>query len=357
MSAVFAPSWPSSRVLLGWWRELADRKPRQMRFGRLLLHHVEALVRIRRSRSLDRWQLALLRLTATRLPSGEDPINLLNDLQIDKQLLGQFVRELTANGLLHCNGDGLWQLTAQGHRALETGLLSTDAEERRTFVFADNSTLGLTPHFLSLQPSSTTEAFAPRSTEATDCPFAIAHLEACIAHTAEWKARHRFPSDVEALLPPYSGDASTANLRRVILDAVAYHSFVFLHTVEANGVSSLLGFPVRTEGWTLQSKPLLVLADGWQDTLPDLADEPSPELWRQAWRDWSQARGLSDVEACRLERVDHRLLVHAPPSLFDRLRTAVKQEAWLLAGEGRTRVAAQIELQSLEIADKTEPRP
>jgi hypothetical protein len=348
MSAVFAPSWPDSRVLLGWWRELADRQPRQMRFGHLLLHRLEALVRIRRLHSLDRWQHSLLRLAGTRLPCGEDPIKFLNDLQIDKQLLGQLVRELTANDLLHCNGDGLWQMTAQGRRALESSLLSTDAEERRTFVFADNSTLDRAPHFLSLQPASITEALAPPSIEATDSPFAIAHLEACIAQTAEWKARHRFPSDVEALLPPRSGDASTANLRRVILDAVAYHSFVFLHTVEANGASSLWGFPVRTENWTLPSKPLLALADGWRDALPDLAEEPSPESWRQAWRDWSQSRGLSDVEveACRLERVAHRLLVHAPPSLLDRLRTTVKQEAWLLAGEGRTRVAAQIELQS-----------
>lgn len=348
MSAVFAASWPSSRVLLGWWRALADRKPLQMRFGWLLLHRVEALVRIRRSRSLDRWQLALLRLADTRLPSGEDPINLLSDLQLDKQLLGQLVRDLTANCLLHCNGDGLWQTTAQGRSVLQTGLLSTDAEERRTFVFADNTTLGRAPHFLSLQSASTSEALSPPSTEATDCPFGIAHLEACIAQTAEWKSRHRFPSDVEALLLPRSGDASTANLRRVILDAVAYHSFVFLHTIAANGASSLLGFPVRTENWTLPSNPLLVLADGWRDALPDLADESSPELWRQVWRDWSQSHGLSDVdvEACQLERADHRLLVHAPPSLLDRLRAAITQEAWLLAGEGRTRIAAQIELQS-----------
>jgi hypothetical protein len=52
-----------------------------------------------------------------------------------------------------------------------------------------------------------------------------------------------------------------------------------------------------------------------------------------------------------LERIDHRLLVYAPPRLIDRLRAArsdaVKQEAWLLAGEGRTRTAAQIELHPL----------
>lgn len=353
MSAVFAPSWPSSRILLGWWRELAAWQPRQMRVGHLLFHRLEALVRIRRSRPLDRWQLALLRLTGTRIPSGDEPINLLNDLQIDKQLLGQLVRELTVNGLLHRNGSGLWQMTPEGRRALETGQLSVAGEERRAFVFADNSTLGLAPHFLSLQPDSKPVARTHPATAASAPSFDVAHLEECLRQTADWKARHRFPSDVEALLPPRSGAAPTANWRHVILDSVSYHSLVFLHTAEVNGVSSLLGFPVRPEGWTLEAKPLFILADAWKEALPDLKDEPSPEQWRQAWRDWSQPRGLppAEIEACRLERVDLRLVVHTPPRLLDQLRAArsdaVKQEAWLLAGEGRTRLAAPIELQAL----------
>ena len=104
------------------------------------------------------------------------------------------------------------------------------------------------------------------------------------------------------------------------------------------------------ESWVLEPEPLLALAEGWEEALPDLAVEPSPQMWRQAWQTWSQPRSLAsaDVAACRLERVDHRLLVHAPLRLIDRLRAArsdaIKQEAWLLAGEGRTRTAAQIEL-------------
>ena len=349
MSAAFAPSWPGSRVLLGWWRELAGRQPQQMSVGHLLLHRVEALVRIRRSHSLDRWQHALLRVANTRVPCGGEPINFLNDLQIDTQILGQLVRELTVNGLLYRNGEGLWQMTPAGHRTLESGVLSDTDEERRTFVFADNSTLGLPPHFLPLE-RPLQPILAP---EATAYSFDVTHVEACFRQKADWKARHRFPSDVEALLPPRGGDAPVANWRRVILDSVAYHSFVFLRVAEANGASSLLGFPVSPESWTLEAKPLLALGEGWEEVLPDLTAEPSLELWRQAWRDWSHPRGLppDEVEACRLERIDHRLLVHAPPRAIDRLRAArsdsVKQEAWLLAGEGRARLAAQIELHPL----------
>ena len=46
--------FPSSRVLAGWWRQLAPFSPQSLTVGHLLLHHVEALV-----------------LTAGRKPSAE----------------------------------------------------------------------------------------------------------------------------------------------------------------------------------------------------------------------------------------------------------------------------------------------
>ncbi|MGH7168973.1 MAG: hypothetical protein ACRELG_01675, partial [Gemmataceae bacterium] len=106
MSAASVQSWPGSRVLLGWWRELANRQPRQLRISRLLFHRLEALVRVNRSRSLDRWQRALLHLASTRVPYGGELTSSFTDLQMDPQILGQLVRELTDTGLLHCNGSG-----------------------------------------------------------------------------------------------------------------------------------------------------------------------------------------------------------------------------------------------------------
>ncbi len=344
MSAAFVPSWPGSRVLLGWWRELADRKPQQLRISRLLFHRVEALVRVHRSRTLDRWQLALLRLAGARVPCGE-LVSSLTDLQMDAQVLVQLVRELTDAGLLHQNGTGVWQMTLAGRDALATGALAVFDEERRTFIFVDHAALGRPPHFLPLKRlPPLVSAPAP---EAAGCSFDVANLEACIRQMPQWKARYRFPTDVAALLPPET------NWRRVILDTVESRMLVFIHTAQASGSSRVLGFAVRPEGWTLEPEPLLTLADGWEEALPDLAAEPAPEMWRRVWQEWSHPRGLppAEVEACRLERTDHRLLVHAPMRLIERLRAArsdaIKQEAWLLAGDGRTRTVAQIELHPL----------
>jgi hypothetical protein len=74
------------------------------------------------------------------------------------------------------------------------------------------------------------------------------------------------------------------------------------------------------------------------------------EDWRLAWQGWCQQRSLpaAEVETCRFEPVDHRLVVRVPTRLMERLRQgrseATRGDAWLLAGSGRVRHAAQIEL-------------
>jgi hypothetical protein len=352
MSAAFVPFWPGSRVLLGWWRELAGRNPYQIRLSRLILHRVEVLVRVRQQRPLDRWQRALLALANAHLPANGASLSVWNDLHIDSQMLGQFVRELADGGLLSPSGAGLWQMTPSGRRALETGTAPVASEQRRTFAFVDNSALGRPPHFLPLELGPARLGGAP-APEAASCSFAADSVEACIRQSPEWKARFRFPTDVEALVTPRPDESPAANWRRVLLDSVEQRLFVFVHAANSSAAGQLLGFWVRPEGWVLEAQPMLALASGWEEALPDLAAEPSPQMWRQAWQEWSHPRGLppADVAACKLERLDHRLLVRAPLRLLERLRAArsdaVKQEAWLLAGEGRTRLAAQIELHPL----------
>jgi hypothetical protein len=343
MNAASPSSWPGSRVLLGWWRELLGRHPQQLWFGRLLIHRVEAPFRVVRTRSLDRWQRALLHLLGTHIPRGGDLASSLADLQVDRQVLAQLIRELTGAGLLLQNGSGLWDLTELGQHALKTGSLAVPSEERRTLYFVDNGALHRPPHFLPLRRPPVPAAVAP-SLETASARFEVASLEACIRQNAEWKTRHHFPVDVESVLSP------AADWRRVVFDSPEPLALVFIRTAEL----CVLGFLVRAEGWTLEPEPILALAEGWEEVLPDLVAEPSPEAWRQAWQAWCQPRSLplAEVEACRLERADHRLLVHAPPRLIERLRAArsdaIKQEAWLLAGDGSTRLAALIDLQPLE---------
>ncbi len=245
MTAASTPPWPGSRVLLGWWRTLADRHPQQLGFARLLLHHVEALVRVARSRYLDPWQRALLRLASTRVPCGGGLESSFTDLQMDQQVLGRFVRELSDAGLLHQNGVGLWHLTTAGHHALEGGTVAVASEERRTFSFVDQATLGRPPHFLPLRPPSHATPLPPAVAEWS---FDVACLETCIRQSPEWKACYHFPADVEALLSPRPDEPPATNYRRVILDCPEPLSLVFLRTAEPAGAPALLGFPVRSEG-------------------------------------------------------------------------------------------------------------
>jgi hypothetical protein len=356
MSAAFAAPWPGSRVVLGWWRELLDRQPQQLWFSRLLLHRVEASVRVMRARSLDAWQRALLRILSTRVPCTGGPEQHLTDLQMDRQVLAQFVRELTDVGLLHRNGADHWDLSSMGRQVLQTGSLPIPSEERRTLYFVDNSPFNRPPHFLDLRRPPPPVAAGSLPAAPANARFDVASLEQCIHQSAEWKTRYHFPRDIDAVLLPRADVSEASNWQRVVLDSVGTLLLVLLRTESAAaGKPTVLGFAVRAEGWTLETEPILTLAEGWEDVLPDLASEPSPEAWQHAWQAWCQPRGLprTEVESCRLERSGHRLLVYAPPSLIERLRTArsdaIKHEAWLLAGDGRTRAAAQIDLQPLEL--------
>lgn len=350
MTAATAPPWPGSRVLLGWWRELAPRHPRQLAFARLLLHRVEALVLVSASHPLDPWQRALLRLIHARAPGG-DLEQTLSDLVVERPVLARMLRELTAAGLVNLNGTGIWRLTSAGRHALDTGARSTAEEERRAFFFVDHSPRQRPPHFVALRPQAASAP--PLTSDSAACSFDVACLEACIRQTPQWKAHHGFPTDVQALVLPSAVTPTEEGWRRVILDSLESLPLVLIHMLSSEGRPVVLGFPVRAEGWALETEPALTLGPGWEEALPDLAEEPPPEAWRQAWQAWCQPRSLppADVDACRLERVDHRLFVHAPLRLIDRLRAArsdaTKQEAWLLAGTGRIRLAAQLELHPL----------
>jgi len=113
----------------------------------------------------------------------------------------------------------------------------------------------------------------------------------------------------------------------------------------------LLGFAVRPEAWELRAEaPVFTLDEHWPEVFPRLAEPLPAENWRQAWQTWCQPRGLAGLgaEACPVEPAGHLLRVRVPPRLMERLRTtrsdALKGEAWLLAGAGRLRSAALLEV-------------
>lgn len=339
MTAAPALMLPGSRTLLGWWRELADLHPRRFWFARLLLHRLEALTRVARPRPLDPLPRALLRSAALAAANGSAPP--WEHLHLDRPLLSRWLSELAGAGLLHGSGDR-WELSAEGRRALAEGTFVAHAEERRTFYFLDNAAQQRSPHFLALDrpPSEPLPG-------AEGGPFDLKELEACIRRPSEWKARFRFPAEVEAVVAAEPGAAP--DWRTVALDRPEQLATVLVQ-VPGEGVG-LLGYAVRTEGWVLErAHPVLALEEGATEVFPELAADPPLEAWLQAWHGWCQPRNLpsAEVRACVLKRADHRLIVQAPPKLIDRLRStrsdAVKGEAWLLAGGGRTWSAAQIDV-------------
>jgi hypothetical protein len=334
MTAAPTTALPGSRTLLGWWRELAAWQPQGLWFSRLLFHRVEALVEVAHPRRLDRLRLALLR--AHSLPGP------LADLHLDPPVLARLAHELVGEGLLAPTAGGRPPLTPAGQEALDGGAYVVRTRERRAFYFVDNSPVHGPPHFVPLQPRGLSFPCVE------EWRFDAALLEGCVRQAPGWKSRYRFPAEVQAVLAP---SAEESDWRRVILDRPEQWLLAWVQAPAAAAGPGLLGFPVRAEGWVLDPEaPVLALGDGWPEVFPDLAADPPAEAWRRAWLAWCQPRSLppAEAEACRLERSGHRLLVRAPQRLIERLKSvrsdAMKNETWLLAGSGRSRAAAQVEV-------------
>jgi hypothetical protein len=339
--------WPSSRHLLGWWRELADLGPRRLWVCRLGVHRVEALAAVGRREPLDPLGRALLRFLSL-FPLSKPGDAPWSRLLVDGPLLDRLLRGFAARGLVEAPPGG-WVLTAAGHKALGSGAILQTSHERRLFAFLDRSEARQPPHFLPLAPAA--GAAAP----ADGWAFDPAVLEACVRQPEAWKARWGFPADVEAILfPAGREDTDPPDWQRVVLDRPEEVTALLVEgsaPPKGGAGGPLIAFPVQPPAWALRREaPLLELGEGWEEALGDLMLPPSGEEWKQAWQAWCQPRGLpaAEVDACGLEPGAEVLRVRAPHRLVERLRAArsdaVKNEAWLLAGAGRARIAAHIEL-------------
>src|SRR5207248_3051843 len=132
--------------------------------------------------------------------------------------------------------------------------------------------------------------------------------------------------------------------QRVVVDRPE-HVVLALAVVSAEGAEDQLqGVGVEPRGWLLGiARPALTMGPGWREAFPELAAGPAPEAWYGAWRAWCQAHGvpLGAADACRQSRDGVVLRVAAPSELIGRLHSAngeaVRDEVWLLAGEGMMR--------------------
>jgi hypothetical protein len=356
MNAVPAPAFPGSRVLAGWWRQLAPSRPGGVWVGHLALHRVEALVELTRPRRPD--PVALFVLDALRLEHGRQSQGLPGSpaemtrrldarLHLGPPLVRQVLRQLQTEGLVLEDGLRGWALTPLGEQALERGEYPHSTQERRNFHFVQprTNTPKAAPHYLNLNSHSNAPTPVSEAWE-----FDPAALRSCVTRAAEWKERYGFPPEVSAVLGP-APRAEVAAWQQVIVDRPERLLAVMVRVAGEGGPDRLLGFAARPEGWALQADaPAFVVEERWDELFPELSAGPPPAAWREVWLGWCQPRGIPAAEAaaCALELRNETLLVRAPAKLIDRLRAArsdaIKGEAWLLAGEGPIRRAAVIEL-------------
>jgi hypothetical protein len=348
-------NYPGSRVVAGWWRQLAPLQPHALGIGHFLLQRVEALVEVSRPLRIDAF--ARLVLQALTLPGSRTLHGLEARLHIGTQVILRVLRSLEAEELALPAAEAEWIPAPRARQALDQQSGDLPCLERRLFHFiSDWPEPGggeRPPHYINL-------AADPATPVLKDLKFDPILLTACVQQPTEWKTRHAFPTDIRSVLIPAMSGATPARnsfpewQNVILIQPEHLLALLALHHTQA-GDERLLGFGIRPEGWVLDTaQPALELGAGWQEPFPDLAADLPLSTWEEAWRAWCQPRGLPQTEAdsCTLQRQGCRLRVRAPRRLVDRLRAArsdaLKGEAWLLAGTGALRSLALLEVVEAE---------
>lgn len=342
MTAGQTLAFPGGRALAGWWRRLAPYRPRGLWVAHLLLHRIEALVGGTGPERLGPLELLALDLLAGQPGAATDALD--SRLHVGPQVLHQVMRQLRSSGLVETAPGGGWSCTALGEQARQQGAYPRRTRERQVFHFLESGYPGRPPHFLDLHqhrglpwPADGDWHFDPKC------------LEECLARPADWKRRFGFPEGAQELVRlREAGDPAVPDWQKVILDHPERLPVALVRSA-GDGGEELLGFSAREDGWLLETNaPAFRLGPGWRDEFGPLTDDPPLEQWYAAWLAWCQSRGLRAPadEPLRLERQDQLLRVHVSRNYAGRLSTAVgaKNEVWLLAGEGRTRAAGQVEV-------------
>src|SRR2546423_1018250 len=120
--------FPTSRILAGWWKQLAPLQPRSLWAGHLLLHRIEALVGLQQDTRLEPFpQFVLKALTLTPQETLE---RLDQRFHVGRPVLLQVLRELEAVQLVQRGPAGTWSLTTLGRQGAEHGAYPRPGHER-----------------------------------------------------------------------------------------------------------------------------------------------------------------------------------------------------------------------------------
>jgi DNA-binding MarR family transcriptional regulator len=313
-----------------------------------LLHRIEALARLHFPSPLD--PVSFFVLKALAISDRARLQDLDQRLHLGLPLLHQLLGRLEGENLVRREEAGTWSLTEAGRQAVQQNRYLQVRQERRVFYFVEHEQPARPPHYLNFAHPPATLPWPAGD----GWRFELSHLQACVGRPVDWKQRFGFPMEVQQILGTNASESSSPasqEWQRIILDRPERLPVALVLTQASKGKERFLGFIVQSEGWALQAaEPAIVLEAEWQEVFPQLTVDPPLHHWQDAWRAWCQPRGLpaAEVAACVLERQGHRLRVLATPRLIERLRAArsdvFKGEAWLLAGTGPLRTAAQVEL-------------
>jgi hypothetical protein len=293
------------------------------------VYRVEALARLESPANPS--QLDSLLLEAVALA----PTNPGRHLSAPARLAEGLLEGLRRFGLVRREG-GKLVTTEAGSAARRGETYPASAFERRVFHLIDNAPTAAA-QFLQLPVNLTLP-----STEAGDT-FSLRPLREAATRPDEWKRSAGFPTDVRQVYDAGdNGDDLPVWLRVPVVRAESLTAAL----VKAEAASGQwLAFAVRPDvGFALAgSEPILRLGETVATAVfPEIAAQPD---WIGTFRAVCAARGWAaeDVEACRVVVEGIRLRVTVPARLAGATR-AVADDGWFLAGEGRSRAAASVEI-------------
>jgi hypothetical protein len=348
MTAAPALAFPASKALAGWWRHLAPYKPSSIWIAHLVLHRVEAPVIAQQPSPVD--SLGLFVLKAVAVTPGATASTIAELLDLPAGFVRQVLNNLAADHLVYENPDSSWAATASGAEAIEHGIYTRAEFQRRPFYFVETEQAAPPQYLHLLNHPAMTDWHAHDAWR-----FDVNVLHNCLAEPVQWKTQRRFPDDVlrvaALVCAETSRPAARADWQSIILDQPR-HLLALLMTVgQHSNAQELLGFAIQQESLALKhDTPAFQLSAPWQQVFPALAQDPSLDQWRQAWHDWCRPRGLllPEGENCPLERRGFKLRATLSNHLISKLRDIHSEvlhgDTWLLAGSGRTRAAATVQI-------------
>jgi hypothetical protein len=350
-------SFPGSRELSGLCRQLASRATQPLWIAHLFLHHVEAPVWVRQTTSLDPLSAAALRAFEAVGACAASTVESM--LGLGPAVTRRLLHDLATAQLIEPAAAHSWRASRAGRRAIGSQSSHQRALQRRDFHFVD-ALASDSPRFLPLAHAAGQPFVAP-----ADWSFHPDVLRACISGPLEWKQRHGFPVDVEALLAPSDAAESAEPIpdwQHVILDRAETLTVAVSLTGEAYE-----GLVLEPASWTLShSQPVFQLGtNAAREILGNELGDPSPADWRSAWVAWCASQGLSPPEAnsCRftLEAAGMQLTGHSlRPERLRPLLQELQAGVWLLVGGGMVRrvLAVTVATEALaRPAESSERRP